>query len=214
MQVISAESTELFSGPPDAPVQLARVTLDGVTSRVTVRVDGDGLSGSATVAGGRGRRRGAGDRAAAGDGATPRGARTCRWTHVTSFVFTVAEPGWTMFMVNHFHYDPVWWNTQGAYTSVWTEDPPGRCRQTHAFDLVSMHLDTGAQRTGIQVRAGRGRLPQAVLGHPPRRPGRPAAAHRRRPGRDHGRHLQRTQHQPGQPGDHDPNSGTRLRFSA
>ena len=31
----------------------------------------------------------------------------------------VAEPGWTMFLVSHFHYDPVWWNTQAAYTQVW-----------------------------------------------------------------------------------------------
>ena len=56
-------------------------------------------------------------------------------------MFTVAEPGWTMYMISHFHYDPVWWNTQAAYTSVWTEDPPGRCRQTHGFDLVRAHLE-------------------------------------------------------------------------
>ena len=30
---------------------------------------------------------------------------------------TVAEPGWTMWMVSHFHYDPVWWNTQGQFTA-------------------------------------------------------------------------------------------------
>ena len=58
-----------------------------------------------------------------------------------AFDFVVAEPGWTMFMVSHFHYDPVWWNTQAAYTSVWTEDPPGRCRQTNGFELVSAHLE-------------------------------------------------------------------------
>ena len=44
-------------------------------------------------------------------------------------------------MISHFHYDPVWWNTQAAYTSLWTEDPPGRCRQTHGFDLVAAHLE-------------------------------------------------------------------------
>ncbi|MGD1111729.1 MAG: glycoside hydrolase family 38 C-terminal domain-containing protein, partial [Mycobacterium sp.] len=37
--------------------------------------------------------------------------------------------------------DPVWWNTQGAYTSQWTEDPPGRARQTNAFELVHAHLE-------------------------------------------------------------------------
>ena len=59
----------------------------------------------------------------------------------TPFAFTVAEPGWTMFMISHFHYDPVWWNTQGAYTSIWTEDPPGKARQTNAFELVHAHLE-------------------------------------------------------------------------
>lgn len=34
---------------------------------------------------------------------------------------TVEEPGWRMFMVPHFHYDPVWWNTQAGYTSGWDE---------------------------------------------------------------------------------------------
>lgn len=57
------------------------------------------------------------------------------------FAFTVAEPGWTMFMISHFHYDPVWWNTQGAYTSEWREDPPGRCRQANGFELVHAHLE-------------------------------------------------------------------------
>jgi alpha-mannosidase len=33
----------------------------------------------------------------------------------------VREPGWRMLMVSHFHYDPVWWNTQAGYTSGWDE---------------------------------------------------------------------------------------------
>jgi alpha-mannosidase len=45
MQVISAESTELFVGPPDAPLQVARVTISGGTEPKLVRVDGDGRSG-------------------------------------------------------------------------------------------------------------------------------------------------------------------------
>ena len=137
MQVISAESTELFVGPPDAPVQLARVTVGNGAGPVEVRIDGDGLRGS--VVG-----HGVIEVPVTVDSPVT-GQRRSAQVHVgdsiTSFVFTVAEPGWTMFMVNHFHYDPVWWNTQGAYTSVWTEDPPGRCRQTHAFDLVRMHLE-------------------------------------------------------------------------
>src|ERR1700761_1337225 len=137
MRVTSAESTELFVGPADKPLQLVRVTLDGATEPVTVRVDGEGVAGSAvgrdvvevpvTVADPVvGQRRAASVQVAGS--ATP-------------FEFTVAEPGWTMFMISHFHYDPVWWNTQGAYTSLWTEDPPGKARQTNAFELVHAHLE-------------------------------------------------------------------------
>ncbi|MEE6169238.1 MULTISPECIES: NEW3 domain-containing protein [unclassified Mycolicibacterium] len=136
MRVIAAESTELFIGSSDLPVQLARVTYTGCTAATTIRVDGDGLSGQAVADAGDGvvevpvtvRAAGAGDtRAAVVDG--------------LEFEFTVAEPGWTMYMISHFHYDPVWWNTQAAYTSVWTEDPPGQCRQTNGFDLVAAHLE-------------------------------------------------------------------------
>ncbi|MGV0792910.1 glycoside hydrolase family 38 N-terminal domain-containing protein [Mycolicibacterium sp. XJ1819] len=138
MRVISAESTELFVGREDAPLQLVRVGYTG--GAATVRVEGEGLSGRV--------------RAAAGDGsievpvtvADPvvgqqREARVVAGDSITPFVFTVAEPGWTMYMVSHFHYDPVWWNTQAAYTSVWSEDPPGQCRQTNGFDLVRAHLE-------------------------------------------------------------------------
>ena len=48
-------------------------------------------------------------------------------------------------MVSHFHYDPVWWNTQAAYTTSWDLlDFPGSprgARQLAGFDLVRAHLD-------------------------------------------------------------------------
>jgi alpha-mannosidase len=57
----------------------------------------------------------------------------------------VAAPGWTMFMVPHFHYDPVWWNTQGAFTEAWYDIPEAerhRPQQVRtAFDLVRAHLE-------------------------------------------------------------------------
>ncbi|OBK31708.1 alpha-mannosidase [Mycobacterium asiaticum] len=142
MQVVSAESTELFVGPPDQPLQLVRVTITECTEATTIRVEGDGLHGQAIVS---------------GDHATEvievpvtvagpvvgqrRASRVEAAGSSLSFEFTVAEPGWTMFMVSHFHYDPVWWNTQGAYTSEWAEDPPGRARQTNGFELVHAHLE-------------------------------------------------------------------------
>ena len=142
MDVISAESTELFVGPEDAPLQLVRVSYAGGTKPTPIRVDGDDLTTPAPVI------------AQPGDGTIDvpvavgrpvtgeqRAARVLAGDSSTPFDFTVAEPGWTMFMISHFHYDPVWWNTQAAYTSVWTEDPPGQCRQTHGFDLVRAHLE-------------------------------------------------------------------------
>jgi alpha-mannosidase len=59
----------------------------------------------------------------------------------------VAEPGWTVWMVSHFHYDPVWWNTQAAYTTTW--GAPGQTGaefrgdfQRTGFDLVQLHMET------------------------------------------------------------------------
>lgn len=58
---------------------------------------------------------------------------------------TVAEPGWTVWMVPHFHYDPVWWNTQAAYTTRWDELPDAQAVrgsfQQAGFDLVRAHTE-------------------------------------------------------------------------
>jgi alpha-mannosidase len=57
---------------------------------------------------------------------------------------TVAEPGWTIWMVCHFHYDPVWWNTQGGFTEAGLAMPgeDGSLPDVRtAFELVRLHLD-------------------------------------------------------------------------
>ncbi|TGD85346.1 alpha-mannosidase [Mycolicibacterium sp. CH28] len=140
MRVTSAESTELFVGPPDAPLQLVRVGHSEATGSEVVAVLGDGLESEDTAV-------------RPGDGAVEIAVRVARQVvgqrrtaRVVAgaefpFEFTVAEPGWSMYMISHFHYDPVWWNTQGAYTSLWTENPPGRARQNNGFALVAAHLD-------------------------------------------------------------------------
>src|SRR5579875_3848774 len=101
MRVLTAESTELFVGPPDAPLQLVRVTYTGCSQPTPVRVDGHGLAGEAV--------------AAAGDEAVEipvvvddpvlgarHAARVRGDDSAVAFTFTVAEPGWTMFMISHF----------------------------------------------------------------------------------------------------------------
>ena len=140
MQVTSAQSTELFVGDPATPLQVVRVGYSGAAGSVAVRVAGDGLSSDRVSVGGDGTVEVPvqvedpvpGDR---------RVARVLGGAEKFAFEFVVAEPGWTMYMISHFHYDPVWWNTQGAYTSLWTEDPPGRCKQNNAFALVAAHLE-------------------------------------------------------------------------
>jgi alpha-mannosidase len=142
MHVTSAESTDLFTGPADAALQLVRVAYRLCTRPTRVCVAGPGLETVGEVfATPRGRAVEVPVRVTAGTVGEHRSARVTAGRTTEAFDFVVAEPGWTMYMVSHFHYDPVWWNTQAAYTEVWTEDPPGRCRQTNSFELVSAHLE-------------------------------------------------------------------------
>jgi alpha-mannosidase len=140
VELISAHATQLFVGPK--ALQVVRVTLTGCVEPTNVRVVGDGLkTPTAAIA-----RPGDGSVEVGVHVARPvvgeaRGAKVVTDDGELAFEFTVAEPGWTMHMISHFHYDPVWWNTQAAYTSLWTEDPPGRCRQTNSFELVHAHLE-------------------------------------------------------------------------
>ena len=62
----------------------------------------------------------------------------------TDATITAAEPGWTMWMVSHFHYDPVWWNTQGQFTEarLVLPDEDGKLPDVRtAFELVRLHLE-------------------------------------------------------------------------
>ena len=59
-----------------------------------------------------------------------------------AFQVTVVEPGWRMFMISHFHYDPVWWNTQAAYTETWGTAIQYRSEyQEPGLALVRAHLE-------------------------------------------------------------------------
>ncbi|MER5215225.1 NEW3 domain-containing protein [Streptomyces sp. NPDC002838] len=157
MRVISVESTELFAGTAEQPRQVVAVELSHTPGRtVRLTVEGPGITGEA-------------DATAADDGTvraeipvlsdlavgerrdiTVTAAEGDRLAHHTG-EFTAAEPGWTMFMVSHFHYDPVWWNTQAAYTETWdvADDPATTGLPARTFDsrgqsgmsLVRAHCD-------------------------------------------------------------------------
>jgi alpha-mannosidase len=162
MRITGAEPTALFAGTADRPLQIMRVTLlggnrdaaPGQASPVVVRVEGAGVTTPDPLR---------------IDGPEPGATRTAEVPvtvaaphgpgsvlPVTAIaetpgtraerdtVLTVAEPGWTIWMVSHFHYDPVWWNTQGQFTQsrLLLPGEDGRLPEVRtAFELVKLHLD-------------------------------------------------------------------------
>ncbi|MFF3330891.1 NEW3 domain-containing protein [Streptomyces sp. NPDC002888] len=158
MRVTSVESTELFVGTAEQPRQVVAVELGHTPGRsVRLTVEGPGVTGeSLATTDDDGTVRAEVPVTAAGLAPGERreitvtaedGAQVVRHTAE----FTAAEPGWTMFMVSHFHYDPVWWNTQAAYTETWdvADDPaltglPARTfdsRGQSGMSLVRAHCD-------------------------------------------------------------------------
>src|SRR5580692_9047290 len=126
MRIGSVTSTMLFTGPAARPRQIVQVTLAEATGPVTVAITGAGVSTPepAVVAG----EQVAGDLAGelvAEVGIEVAAPATAGGTRPVTVIadggpggraeqaaeVTIAEPGWTMWMVSHFHYDPVWWNT-------------------------------------------------------------------------------------------------------
>ncbi|MFG2461801.1 NEW3 domain-containing protein [Streptomyces sp. NPDC048523] len=125
MRVTSVESTELFVGTPEEPLQVVSAGIEHLPGRsVHVRVEGRGTGETVVTVGEDGTVRAEIPVTGAGGPITVTATDGDESASGTG-EFTVAEPGWTMFMVSHFHYDPVWWNTQAAYTETWdvVDDP-------------------------------------------------------------------------------------------
>ncbi|KAB8197813.1 glycoside hydrolase [Nonomuraea phyllanthi] len=144
-RLMTAESTDLFVGSQDAPHQVLRVTVARGEHEAALELRGEGvrLAGPVTVP---------------ADATVlevplavsvpPGSAVPCVLTlgeESLEVTVTAEEPGWTMHMVSHFHYDPVWWNTQAAYTSPWELLPgDGTTRplwERNAFALVEAHIE-------------------------------------------------------------------------
>jgi hypothetical protein len=156
MRITGAESTLLFTGRPGNPLQIMHVTLAGVPSAgpVVVRAEGPGVSTPQPLRI-EGREPGATHTAELPVAvAAPHGPGSARPVTVIAetpheraqhdAVLTVAEPGWTVWMVSHFHYDPVWWNTQGQFTQsrLLLPGEDGQLPEVRtAFELVRLHLD-------------------------------------------------------------------------
>ncbi len=172
MRITSAEPTVLFAGTAGNPLQIVRVTIaadgsdtaggrvsragarSGAVPPVTVRVEGPGVTTPQAL-----RLEGLEPGATAPAEvpvavAAPHGpgsslpitvvAETPDTRAQRDTVLTVAEPGWTVWMVSHFHYDPVWWDTQGQFTQsrLLLPDEDGQLPEVRtAFELVRLHLD-------------------------------------------------------------------------
>src|SRR4051812_33213228 len=110
MLITSVTPTELFLTSPEGPAQVLNVTVQTPEPGASVTVTVDGMPVGHAPAADRvevpltgliGRRPGS-----VVDAQVAVGAQRERvW-------IPVAEPGWTVWMIPHFHYDPVWWNTQ------------------------------------------------------------------------------------------------------
>ncbi len=138
---------------PDTPVDI-RVDGAGVTTPAPVRVTGLEPGGTLTAEVPvefaapyqTGSLRAVTAVATAGHGDTAGPAATGAGGARASLEAEVAaaEPGWTMWMVSHFHYDPVWWGTQGQFTEsrLLLPDADGQLPEVRtAFELVRLHLD-------------------------------------------------------------------------
>ena len=183
MLISQIEATDLFLGPAGAPRQVVRVTLTAgpASPPVRVRVEGPTVrtpEPAVTEALAAGEQRvvevGVLVAAPASEGSVHRVTAVAdgpgSWHATLREVadgpagrvtaegeVRAAATGWTMWMVSHFHYDPVWWNTQRGFTEVWQDlpDVPGvdRLRPPFvrtAFDLVRAHLDAARRDPDYQ----------------------------------------------------------------
>jgi alpha-mannosidase len=157
MRIDGVESTDLFVGTAQRPLQVVRVTLENDSpgnTAATVHVQGAGVRNPGPfritdISPGERQTFEIGVEVAAPyqPGSTRR--VTVAVESESGLVqadadITVAEPGWTMWMVSHFHYDPVWWNTQGQFAEARLSlpDEDGRMPDVRAaFELVGTHLD-------------------------------------------------------------------------
>ena len=157
MRITRVQSTDLFTGSAGRALQVVRVTVEAtesaeesVTAHLRVMGAGAGtpeLFGITLGKPGEGR---TGEVSVAVTGSpgvelpvTVIAEAGGRRAELAASI-TIAEPGWTMWMVSHFHYDPVWWNTQGQFTEarLVLPDEDGSLPDTRtAFDLVRLHLE-------------------------------------------------------------------------
>ncbi|GAB76968.1 Alpha-mannosidase [Austwickia chelonae] len=153
----SARSTWCFVSTPDGAAQVVQAELDApAPAAARLQVRGEGVSGAVEIAAGDGPRI---DIPVEVDSRYEVGMRVPVTVTLTAedapeaydpdrsvqeIDLEIAEPGWTMTLVNHFHYDPVWWNTQSAYTDtgelLGDDGTTRRIWEHNGIELVLNHL--------------------------------------------------------------------------
>jgi alpha-mannosidase len=161
MLISGVESTDLFTGPADQPLQIVRVRLantgpDVLTGSadvtLTIRGRDVGTPQPAVISAPAPGAEATAEVAVEVGSGTPSGTTVevlvvAAWPDGSTELaadITIAEPGWTMWMVSHFHYDPVWWSTQGQFTEarLVLPDAGGELPEVRsAFELVCLHLE-------------------------------------------------------------------------
>ncbi|MEV0649402.1 glycoside hydrolase family 38 C-terminal domain-containing protein [Phytomonospora sp. NPDC050363] len=149
-RIEAVESTDLFVGSRAEPLQVIRVTVARDGGAHTVTVSGRSVNGTAEVPAGTGELAvevgcdidaNVPDNDVAVTLTDADGAELAR----TTTTIERHELGWTMHLVSHFHYDPVWWNTQAAYTSPWEflagDGSTRPLWAANGFALVEAHMD-------------------------------------------------------------------------
>jgi alpha-mannosidase len=147
ISIDAVESTECFIGSEENPRQVLRVTVTrDLTDATPLTITGAAnTTGTANIPPGTGPATleiGVTTTATPGE-AIPITIAAANARSESTLV--VAEPGWTMYLVSHFHYDPVWWNTQAGYTATWElQGNDGSTRpvwEHNGFNLVRAHIE-------------------------------------------------------------------------
>ena len=149
MRITGVESTDFFTGSAGRPLQIIRVSVEG-DGPATVRVAGPGVETPVPASLGEGVAVRVADHHRPGtqvpvtvivESGDPRAGQQ---RVEQSAMVAIAEPGWTMWMVSHFHYDPVWWSTQGQFTEarlVLPDENGAMPDNRTAFELMQLHLE-------------------------------------------------------------------------
>jgi hypothetical protein len=147
-RLVSATSTDLFVHHRSEDLQVVRVTVarppDAEES--SLEIVGDDVRGECRIPAGTG--------VCVLDvpvrtGRTPPGTRLPAVVRIaggveTEFTVDVAEVGWTIHLISHFHFDSVWWNTQAGSVTEWAHSlwsaSPQLAFQKSAVDVLLAHL--------------------------------------------------------------------------